>query len=167
MTDPAPDLSIIIPAFNEEARLSRGLEKIRAYFDEHPRDLEVLVVDDGSRDATARLTEEWRQRWPVVRLVSNGENRGKGYSVRHGMLESRGRVALFTDADLSSPIEESEKLFAAMRDAGADVAIGSRAINRKLIFVRQSRMRELAAARVRFGYRSLTGNANSARGILL
>lgn len=144
MTDPAPDLSIIIPAFNEEARLSRGLEKIRAYFTEHPRDLEVLVVDDGSRDSTARLAEEWTQRWPVVRLVSNGENRGKGYSVRHGMLESRGRVALFTDADLSSPIEESERLFTAMRDANAEVAIGSRAINRKLIFVRQSRMRELA-----------------------
>ena len=95
MNAPAPDLSIVIPAFNEEARLSRGLEKIRAYFAEHPRDLEVIVVDDGSRDATARLAEEWRERWPVVRLVSNGENRGKGYSVRHGMLESRGRNRTF------------------------------------------------------------------------
>jgi len=144
MTDPALDLSIIIPAFNEEARLPRGLAKIRAYFAEHPRNLEVLVVDDGSTDGTARVAQEWGEHWSVVRLVSNGENRGKGYSVRHGMLEARGRVALFTDADLSSPIEECEKLFAAMREANADVAIGSRAMDRTLIFVRQARMRELA-----------------------
>jgi glycosyltransferase involved in cell wall biosynthesis len=144
MTDPALDLSIIIPAFNEEARLPRGLAKVRAYFAEHPRNLEVLVVDDGSTDGTARVAQEWGEHWSVVRLVSNGENRGKGYSVRHGMLEARGRVALFTDADLSSPIEECEKLFAAMREVNADVAIGSRAMDRTLIFVRQARMRELA-----------------------
>lgn len=80
---------------------------------------------------------------PWVRLVSNGANRGKGYSVRHGMLEARGRIALFTDTDLSSPIEESEKLLAAIRD-GNDVAIGSRALDRSLIAVRQARLRELA-----------------------
>ena len=78
-----------------------------------------------------------------MRLVSNGENRGKGYSVRHGMLEARGRVALFTDADLSSPIEESQKLLRAIR-VGNDVAIGSRALNRSLIAVHQSRLREIA-----------------------
>jgi len=100
-------------------------------------------VDDGSSDATARIAHEWSQKFPGWRLVSNGTNHGKGYSVRHGMLEARGRIALFTDADLSSPIEESEKLLAALA-AGNDVAVGSRAIDRSLIAVRQARYRELA-----------------------
>jgi glycosyltransferase involved in cell wall biosynthesis len=146
MIDPAIELSIVIPCYNEEKRLPRGLEKLRDYFAARRTDLaavEVVIVDDGSSDATPRIAEEWARQWPVVRLVSNGENRGKGYSVRHGMLEARGRVALFTDADLSSPIEESEKLLAAIR-AGNDVAIGSRALDRSLIAVRQSRLRELA-----------------------
>ncbi|MFZ0635118.1 MAG: dolichyl-phosphate beta-glucosyltransferase [Candidatus Acidiferrales bacterium] len=142
MNAPSPELSIIIPAYNEGTRLPRGLEKIRAYLDERHLDAEVLVVDDGSNDGTARIVEERRRVWPAVRLVSNGVNRGKGYSVRHGMLESRGRIALFTDADLSSPIEEAEKLLGALRDA--DIAFGSRALDRKLISVHQSRMRELA-----------------------
>ncbi len=80
---------------------------------------------------------------PSLRLVSNGQNRGKGYSVRHGMREARGRIAIFTDADLSSPIEESEKLLAAIH-AGNDVAIGSRALDRSLISARQSHLREIA-----------------------
>lgn len=141
-----PELSIVIPAFNEEKRLPRALAQLRDYFASRKTDLEtieIVVVDDGSSDATARITGEWARDWPGLRLVSNGRNRGKGYSVRHGILEARGRVALFTDADLSSPIEESEKLLTAIR-AGNDVAIGSRAIDRSLIAVRQSRMRELA-----------------------
>jgi glycosyltransferase involved in cell wall biosynthesis len=146
MTSAEPDLSIVIPAFNEENRLPRALEKIREYFSRQPGGLEkieVLVVDDGSSDATARIAQEWSDRFPVLRLVSNGQNRGKGFSVRHGMLKSRGRIALFTDADLSSPIEESAKLLAAIA-AGNDFAIGSRAIDRSLIAVRQARYRELA-----------------------
>jgi dolichyl-phosphate beta-glucosyltransferase len=146
MTSAEPDLSIIIPAFNEENRLPRALEKIRDYFSRQPGGLdkiEVLVVDDGSTDATARIAQEWSARFPVCRLASNGQNRGKGFSVRHGMLKSRGRIALFTDADLSSPIEESAKLLAAIA-AGNDFAIGSRAIDRSLIAVRQARYRELA-----------------------
>lgn len=140
------NLSIVIPAFNEENRLPRTLGRIREYFSQRPGGLdaiEVLIVDDGSTDGTAGVATEWAQRQPGWRLVSNGENRGKGYSVRHGMLEARGRVALFTDADLSSPIEESEKLLAAI-SAGNDFAIGSRAIDRSLIAVRQARYRELA-----------------------
>jgi len=146
MTDPAIELSIIIPAFNEEMRLPRALVQLRDYFAARGTDfrtIEILVVDDGSADATAQIVEEWTREWPCLRLVSNGRNRGKGYSVRHGMLEARGRISLFTDADLSSPIEESEKLLAAIR-AGNQVAIGSRAMDRSLIAVRQSRMRELA-----------------------
>ena len=139
---PAPELSIVIPSYNEEARLPRSLEKVRAYVAEHHPDAEVIVVDDGSKDGTARVVEQWQREWPALRLVPNGGNRGKGYSVRHGMLEARGRVALFTDADLSAPIEEADKLLDALRDA--DVAFGSRAMNRDLISVHQSRLREVA-----------------------
>ena len=142
----APDLSIIIPAYNEERRLPRGLAKIRDYLASGafaPGKVEIIVVDDGSKDRTAAIAEEWSREMPALRLVPNGENRGKGYSVRHGMMEARGRVALFTDADLSAPIEEADKLLAAL-DQGNDVAIGSRAVNRALIFGHQSRLRELA-----------------------
>jgi dolichyl-phosphate beta-glucosyltransferase len=146
MSCSAPELSIVIPAFNEEDRLPGTLERIREYFAARPGGLdaiEVLVVDDGSRDATARIAEEWSRRMPRWQLISNGANRGKGYSVRHGMLKAQGRIALFTDADLSSPIEESQKLLAALA-AGNDVAVGSRALDRSLIGVRQARYRELA-----------------------
>lgn len=146
MNDRAPELSIIIPSFNEEKRLPRALDRLHEYFSASGRSgdaIEIVVVDDGSADGTVRIATEWARQWPSIRLVSNGVNRGKGYSVRHGMLEARGRIALFTDADLSSPIEESEKLLAAIR-AGNDVAIGSRALDRSLIAVHQSRLRELA-----------------------
>lgn len=141
-----PELSVIIPAYNEERRLGRALDRIREYFSSSWPGLdrlEIIVVDDGSTDGTPSLVESRAGEMPYLRLVSNGANRGKGFSVRHGMLEARGRIALFTDADLSAPIEEFSKLLAAI-DAGNDVAIGSRAIDRSLIFVHQSRLRELA-----------------------
>jgi dolichyl-phosphate beta-glucosyltransferase len=141
-----PELSIVIPAYNEEARLPRALARIRDYLAARgmgEEQAEVIVVDDGSKDGTARIAEEWSRQLPSLRLVSNRQNRGKGYSVRHGMLEARGRVALFTDADLSAPIEEADKLFAALK-AGNDVAIGSRALDRSLISTHQSKLRELA-----------------------
>jgi dolichyl-phosphate beta-glucosyltransferase len=146
LSGPAPELSIIIPAYNEEKRLGRTLQRICEYFAEsgvQQRDIEIIVVDDGSTDRTADLTREFTQRMPMpnLRLVSNGTNRGKGYSVRRGMLEARGRIALFTDADLSAPIEESQKLLAAL-DAGNQIAIGSRAVDRNLIDVHQSAFRE-------------------------
>jgi glycosyltransferase involved in cell wall biosynthesis len=146
MSDRAPELSIIIPAYNEEKRLPRALAQIRDYFARVRPDageIEIIVVDDGSTDGTVRIVEERAPQEPFLRLVRNGENHGKGYSVRHGMLEARGRIALFTDADLSSPIEESAKLLAAIA-AGHDVAIGSRALDRSLIEIHQSPYRELA-----------------------
>jgi len=141
-----PELSVIIPAYNEERRLGRTLNRIREYFSASWPGLdrlEIIVVDDGSTDRTPKIVEDFSLDLPGLRLLSNGRNRGKGYSVRHGMLESRGRIVLFTDADLSAPIEELSKLRAAI-DAGNDVAIGSRALDRSLISVHQSRFREVA-----------------------
>lgn len=138
----APELSIIIPSFNEEQRLPASLEKIADYIRNKRPNTEVLVVDDGSTDRTAAVAESWRDRIPGLRVIPNGSNRGKGFSVRHGSLEAQGDVALFTDADLSAPIEEAEKLFAALQSC--DMAIGSRAMDRKLIEVHESLFREFA-----------------------
>jgi len=142
MSSSLPELSIIIPAYNEELRLSATLEHIATYVRASGRETEILVVDDGSNDRTAAVAETFRNKFPALRLLSNGVNRGKGYSVRHGMLEARGRLVLFTDADLSAPIEEADKLLDALE--AHDVAIGSRALDRRLIFERQSRFREFA-----------------------
>jgi glycosyltransferase involved in cell wall biosynthesis len=142
MTESAPDLSIIIPAYNEELRLPSTLEKIASFLRQEPTIAEVLVVDDGSSDKTVAVAESFREKIPRLRVISNGTNRGKGYSVKHGSLEARGRIALFTDADLSAPIEESRKLVDAVRTH--DVAIGSRAMNRGLIEVHESLFREFA-----------------------
>ena len=140
--NPPPELSIIIPSFNEEQRLPDSLQKIAAYVRERRPNTEVLVVDDGSTDKTAAVAESYQTRIPLLRVLSNGTNRGKGFSVRHGSLEARGNVILFTDADLSSPIEEGEKLLAEL--AAHDVAIGSRAVDRSLIEAHQSAFREFA-----------------------
>ncbi len=142
MSEPEVALSIVIPAYNEEGRLPPTLEKIAAWLDAKRMKAEVLVIDDGSTDGTARVTAEAAARLPWLRLLANGRNYGKGYSVRHGMLEARGRVGLFTDADLSAPIEEADKLLAALE--GAEVAFGSRALDRRLISAHQSRFREVA-----------------------
>lgn len=142
MSGSQPDLSIVIPAYNEEARLPGTLEKIAAFISLENMAAEVLVVDDGSTDKTAEIAESFRGKIPGLRVLSNGTNRGKGYSVRNGSLQARGRITLFTDADLSSPIEESRKLIAALNSH--DVAIGSRAVDRSLIEVHESPFREFA-----------------------
>ncbi len=137
-----PELSIVIPSFNEELRLPATLEKIAVYIRSKRPHTEVIVVDDGSIDRTAAVAQSWNSRIPNLRVVSNGTNRGKGFSVRHGSLEAVGEIVLFTDADLSSPIEESDKLFAALQSH--DVAIGSRAVDRSLIETHESLFREFA-----------------------
>jgi dolichyl-phosphate beta-glucosyltransferase len=120
-----PTYSIVIPAYNESARLGGTLDKVLAYVHSRGWNAEVIVVNDGSRDNTEQIARQFAGKDPIVRVVNNPGNRGKGFSVRNGMLHARGQIVLFSDADLSSPIEESSKLIAAL-DAGADIAIGSR-----------------------------------------
>ncbi len=120
-----PHFSIVIPAYNEEKRLGKTLEHVLACVRERCWDAEVLVVDDGSTDATVEVVQLWRKSHPELYLIENPKNCGKGFSVRNGLLQASGEIVMFTDADLSAPIEEAELLFAAIR-AGADVAIGSR-----------------------------------------
>jgi glycosyltransferase involved in cell wall biosynthesis len=134
--------SIILPAFNESERLGASLEKVLAYVAEQGWDAEVIVVNDGSRDNTAEIAGQFAARNPAVRVLENPGNRGKGYSVRHGVLESRGDYILFSDSDLSSPIREASKLFAKLRE-GADVAFGSRWLETNLQTERQSILRQI------------------------
>jgi glycosyltransferase involved in cell wall biosynthesis len=124
-----PKLSIVIPAFNESARVEATLGRVLTCVEDRGWDAEVLVVDDGSTDATPAIVKSWMERYPRLHLTQNPGNRGKGYSVRNGLLQAAGDVVMFTDADLSAPMEEAELLLAAIAD-GADVAIGSRWLDR-------------------------------------
>ena len=138
-------LSIVIPAYNEERRLPSTLNVILAWLDTSSyQDAEVLIVDDGSTDATAAIVENRAAIEPRLRLLRNPGNRGKGYAVRHGMLEAQGDWILSSDADLSAPIDELPKLLAAAGQQSAAIAIGSRALDRSLIGVHQSQWREMS-----------------------
>jgi glycosyltransferase involved in cell wall biosynthesis len=122
-------LSIIIPAYNESARIDATLDRVMTCVETQGWDAEVLAVDDGSQDDTASIVERWMATNPRIRLLKNLQNRGKGYSVRYGVLQAAGEVVLFTDADLSAPLIEAERLMEALA-GGADVAIGSRWMDR-------------------------------------
>lgn len=131
-------ISIIIPAYNEEKRLPSTLSKVKGYLAASSWEFsEIIVVDDGSRDNTAGVAEA-----AGVGVLRNPGNRGKGYSVRHGMLAAKGDWALFSDADLSAPIEELETLWSAAERESAPCVIGSRALDRSLIGVHQPVFRE-------------------------
>ena len=125
-----PQVSIVIPAYNEGKRLGRTLEHVLRCVREREWHAEVLVVDDGSTDGTAAVVQHWREQHHELFLIENPANCGKGFSVRNGLLQAAGEIVMFTDADLSAPIEEAELLFKAIAD-GADVAIGSRWLDRK------------------------------------
>ena len=120
-----PKYSIVIPAYNESARLPATLEAVVACIRANQWSAEVIVVNDGSKDNTADVAKAFAAANPEVRLIENPGNHGKGYSVRNGCLQALGEVVMFTDSDLSAPIAEAERLFAAIAD-GADIAIGSR-----------------------------------------
>ena len=151
---PAPtplELSVVIPAYNEEERIGATLNRAAAWLEAHHPRHEVLVVDDGSTDGTVALVRSLAAQsrqpgrrvrgLPTVRLLGDGRNRGKGHAVRAGMLAARGERRLFMDADLSTPIEELDKLWAAL-DEGFDVAIGSRGLPDSDLLRRQSPLRE-------------------------
>lgn len=149
-----PSISIVIPAYNEERRLPATLERVHGYLDRGRWSFrEVVVVDDGSADKTAEVAAGF----PATRVLRNPGNRGKGYSVRHGMLEARGEWALLTDADLSTPIEEIEKLWRAAEENGAEIAIGSRALDRSLVGVHQPAARETVGRLFNLIMRGITG----------
>lgn len=150
-------LSVVIPAYNEAARIGNSLQSIRKYLAAKKVLSEVIIVDDGSTDATPPILGKAAADWPELRVLRHEPNRGKGYSVRRGVLEARGAYVLFTDADLSAPIEEADKLLDALESSGADAAIGSRALNRELIGVRQPALREWSGRAFNVLVRTLTG----------
>jgi dolichyl-phosphate beta-glucosyltransferase len=151
-------LSIVIPAYNEARRLPQTLRQVLDWLASRTFSFhEVIVVDDGSRDETARVVEEFAKTSPCVRLARNPGNRGKGYAVRNGMLEAKGEWILYTDADLSTPIEEIEKLCRAAHGQGAAIAIGSRAVDRSLVEVHQPALRELSGRFFNLVMRGVTG----------
>lgn len=151
-------VTIVIPAYNEESRLPATLDTVLAYIASHDFSFaEVIVVDDGSRDSTAALVQKYHSTNSAIRLLGNPGNCGKGYAVRNGMLAARGEWVLFTDADLSAPIEELDKLLAAAQSQNASVAIGSRALDPSLISVHQSAVREYSGRFFNFVMRMLTG----------
>lgn len=133
--------SFVIPAYNESVRIRPTLDELLRYTQEQNWTVEILVVNDGSTDDTAQIIREYGKLHPQVLLVENPGNRGKGFSVRNGMLHARGDICLFTDADLSSPITEARRLFDAI-DQGADIAIGSRWLRSELQTERQPLYRQ-------------------------
>jgi len=134
-------LSIVVPAYNEGKRLADTCRKISNYFTEHGASFEVIIVDDGSTDNTSQVAKELSTKYDGVKFLVNKENRGKGYSVRRGILETKGDYVLFTDADLSTPIEEAAKLLKYLQE-GCDVAIGSRALPGSDVRIHQPFYRE-------------------------
>jgi glycosyltransferase involved in cell wall biosynthesis len=138
--DGRPVLSIVVPAFNEAARIGNSIREIDAFMRQSSVSCELIVVDDGSEDNTSDIVTQAQVRG--LRLLRNAENHGKGYTVRQGVLAATGTYVLFTDADLSAPIEEASKLFDVAMKQGADVVIGSRAVDRSYIEKRQSPIRE-------------------------
>ena len=151
-------LSIVIPAYNEEGRLPATIARLRCYLAHADWEFsEIVVVDDGSRDATVRVVQSMEPVGTPIRVVRNPGNIGKGYAVRNGVQKAKGEWTLVTDADLSTPIEELEKLWSAARDSGAPVVIGSRALDRSLIGVHQPLLRESAGRLFNLAVRTITG----------
>jgi dolichyl-phosphate beta-glucosyltransferase len=134
-------LSIVIPAFNEAGSIGSSLEKVKEYLQDKAFTSEVIVVDDGSTDGTAAVAEAVLDDWPLSKVLKRSKNLGKGYSVREGVLESSGGAVLFSDADLSTPIEEADAFLSRLGE-GYDVVIGTRAHRDSDIQVRQPYVRE-------------------------
>lgn len=150
----APYLSLVIPAYNEEWRIASTIRTARRYLNSLGESWELIVVDDGSTDATLERIRSCGDEGEPVRVIAYEKNRGKGYAVRQGVLASTGHFVAFSDVDLSAPLEELDKLFAAIRK-GYDVAIGSRAVKGARIFSHQPRYRELGGKALNLAIRLL------------
>jgi dolichyl-phosphate beta-glucosyltransferase len=149
-------LSIVVPAFNEGGRLPLTLPRLAAFCETRPN-TDVLVVNDGSLDDTATVVDEFVRRHPAVRAIHNPTNHGKGYALRQGAMQVRGEWILLTDADLSTPLDEVETVFAAARHRDASIVIGSRAIDRRTVGVHQSMAREWSGRFFNVAVRAITG----------
>jgi dolichyl-phosphate beta-glucosyltransferase len=154
-------LSIVIPAYNESARIGKTLREVLAYLDAQPRGGEVIVVDDGSKDDTSRVAQDviaaTAGRRVEGRVIRVEPNRGKGHAVHTGLLAARNTVAAFFDADLSMPITETPKLVEPIRSGQYDIVLGSRALDRKLIGTHQPWTREQSGRVFNLMMRALTG----------
>lgn len=152
-------LSIVVPAFNEAGRLGQSLRSILEYLNKTNPDAELIVVDDGSDDDTVAIAEQALANPGriSVQVIAYKPNRGKGEAVRQGLLASEGRIALFTDADLSTPITETPKLVDPILQAECDLTFGSRALDRRLIGVHQSWRREQGGRIFNLAVRLATG----------
>jgi len=156
MMEGAPDLTVVVPAYNEAKRIGAALVALQSFFRARGESFEVLVVDDGSRDATASLVTDFVATHPTFQLVRLPENRGKGAAVREGFARSRGRRVLFTDVDLSTPLEELTPMDRALL-GGADVVIASRALRESKLEIRQAWYREQMGKAFNRFVRLLTG----------
>lgn len=156
-----PEISVVVPAYNEARRIDSTLRKIVEYLARRGAAFEIVVVDDGSSDDTPGLVASASTRFPEaagrIRLLDNGTNRGKGYSVRRGMLAAQGRWGLLCDADLSTPIEEFEKLERAVQSGPCEIAIGSRDIAGARVEIHQSALRERSGKLYNVMVRTLFG----------
>lgn len=153
-----PAISIVIPAFEEESRLGESVRKILLYINEQKLNAELIIVDDGSGDKTKEVAEKSCAEFPEIetKVIRYEENKGKGYAVKTGLLAARADVALFSDADLSTPIEELPKLIAPIQNGEYDLTFGSRALDRSLIGVHQPWRREQGGKVFNFIVRTLT-----------
>lgn len=154
-----PAISIVIPAYEEEARLSEPLRQIFGFIESAKLSAEIIVVDDGSRDKTSETAEKVCAEFPEIqsKVVRYAENRGKGFAVKTGLLASSADIAVFSDADLSTPIEEIDKLVKPIRDGEVDVAFGSRALDRTLIGTHQPWRREQGGKVMNLIIRTMSG----------
>lgn len=159
MNQQTPTLSIIIPAFEESARIGNSIQKILTYIGKEIPAAELIVVDDGSGDDTAKVSEKVFAEFPsaTARVIRYERNRGKGFAVRTGLSVAAANVALFSDADLSTPIEELPKLIEPIQRGDFDVTFGSRALDRSLIGMRQPWRREQGGKFFNLLVRLLTG----------
>ena len=154
-----PALSIIVPAFEEEARLGISVRKILVYIENEKLNAELIIVDDGSKDKTKEIAEKACAEFPEIetKVIRYEQNNGKGFAVKTGLLAARADIALFSDADLSTPIEELPKLVAPIESGNYDVTFGSRALDRSLIGVHQPWRREQGGKVFNLIVRTLTG----------